>query len=83
MSIREGRSNKYFKSRALEILIKEQISLSTSRNPDFVNRHQNELKAKNQDWKKEITMRVQKEQNLRTKLQEVRLNKITSGTRRI
>ncbi len=75
------RSNKQFQDDGLRKKIQYQILLSNSRNPDFVVRHPNELKSKNQDWKKEITNRVTQEHNVMLKLHKVRLIKKTSHRR--
>lgn len=76
------RSNKNFQKDGLIKKIAYQVCLSTSRNPDFVVLHPNELKAKNQDWKKEIEKRVTREESVRQGQLEARLNKRT-GKRRI
>lgn len=75
-------SNKEMQEMGLKKNIEYQISLARSRNPDFVVRHPNELKAKNQDWKKEITKRVNNEESTRQALLKVRLSKRT-GERRL
>ncbi len=77
------RSNKEFAKIGLAKKIQYQISLSTSRNVDFVIRHPNETKEKNSvNWKKEITTRVLKEQDIRNALIKSRLAKKT-GFRRL
>ncbi len=75
-------SNLQRRKDGLQKIIQSEISLSTSRNPDFVLKHPNELKAKNQNWKKEIVKRIIHEQEVRLKQLDVRLKKKT-GTRRI
>ncbi len=77
-----GRSNLNFQKVGIKKKIAYEISLSTSRNPDFVVRHPNELKSKNQDWKKEIIKRIEHEESVRLKVLSVRLAKQT-GERRI
>ncbi len=72
-------SNKEFAVTGLEKKIQYQMSLSTSRNTDFVIRHPNETKAKNPaNWKKELTTRVMKEEDIRQSLLKSRLEKRTS-----
>lgn len=76
------RSNLAFRKLGLEQKIHYQICLSTSRNPDFVSRHPNELVGKNSDWKKEIIKRVTHEEGLRFQILDIRLAKRT-GERRV
>lgn len=76
------RSNQIFKEVGLKKKIAYQISLSTSRNPDFVVHHPNETKEKNPaNWKKDITTRVTHEEELRQNVLKVRLAKQTSYRR--
>ncbi len=76
------RSNKLFKVQGLKKKIDYQISLSTSRNPDFMVRHPNENKESNSvNWKKDIIKRVTHEEDLRQEVLAVRLAKRT-GPRR-
>ncbi len=77
------RSNDFFRERGFDKKVQYQISLSTSRNPDFVVRHPNETKEKNPaNWKAEIKTRVKKEEDGRQKMLAVRLEKRT-GSRRV
>ncbi len=76
------RSNNLFQKRGLEKLINSEICLSTSRNPDFVTKHPNELEDKNKDWKRELIKRVTHQQEVRIKVLATRLEKKT-GNRRI
>ncbi len=76
------RSNSQFKIDGLKKKIAYQVCLSTSRNPDFIVRHPNEMQSKNQDWKKEIIKRVTHEEEIRQKVLDVRLSKRT-GARRV
>ncbi len=77
--VKEIRSNKLFKKRGKEKILQYQMSLSTSRNPDFVIRHPNETKEKNSSgWKVDIAKRVTKEFDVRERLLESRLRKRTS-----
>ncbi len=76
------RSNNLFQKDGLRKRINYEICLSTSRNPDFVVRHPNEMQGKNADWKKEIIKRVNHEEEVRLKMLAVRLAKKT-GKRRI
>ncbi len=77
------RSNKLFVNRGLQKRIQYQISLSSSRNLDFIIRHPNETKGKNPtNWKKELKDRVLKEDDIRKALLKSRLEKKT-GFRRL
>ncbi len=79
----EVRSNKMFHERGLKKKIQYQIQLSTSRNQDFVIRHPNETKERNQaGWKQEIKKRVLHEDKLYLEVEAARLAKAT-GPRRL
>jgi len=78
----EIRSNLLFQKRGLAKKVDYQISLSRSRNPDFVVRHPNETKDKNPvGWKKDIEKRVIHEEELRQDVLKLRLKKKTSYRR--
>jgi len=68
------RSNEFFQKRGLAKKLQYQLSLSTSRNPDFVIRHPNETKDKNSaNWKADIKKRVEHEEDLRLAVLQRRL----------
>lgn len=80
--MRDVRSNLLFQTRGLDKKIEYQLSLSKTRNPDFVIRHPNETKEKNPaGWKVDIVKRVKKEEELRQNLLSARLKKKTSYRR--
>ncbi len=72
----QSRSNILFQKRGLEKKIAYQISLSRSRNPDFVVHHPNETEPKNKaGWKSDIKKRVEHEEDLRLAVIASRLAK--------
>lgn len=80
--MKKPRSNELFKERGRDKKLQYQMSLSTSRNPDFVVRHPNETKDNNSaGWKADIKKRVNHEIDVREKLLVVRLAKRTSKRR--
>jgi len=76
------RSNKLFQDRGFEKKLQYQISLSITRNPDFLIRHPNETEAKNKvGWKADIKKRVLREEDIRNKLLVSRAQKKTGARR--